>query len=129
MLDKSKFNRRLNPIGRLMYDLFTQVGDYLKAFCSELHYIVTSFPVAVSDNIRIMNSKLMQSKKGRGFTASLRRFFYGVKVQLLTTSSGIPAAFCFAPGNQGGVKSTEKIMHGLPPEASVYGELHIQIIK
>ena len=122
MLDKSRFNRRLHHIGRLMYDLFTQVGDYLKAFCSELDYIIDSFPVAVCDNIRIMNSKLVQGKKWRGYTASMRRYFYGVKVQLLTTGSGIPVAFCFTPGNQGDVKSLEKIIHGLPPEASVYGD-------
>jgi hypothetical protein len=81
MLDKSRFNRRLHRIGRLLYDLFTQVGCYLKEFCCELHYILDSFPVAVCDNIRIMNSKLVQGSKWRGYTASMRRYFYGVKVQ------------------------------------------------
>lgn len=122
MLDKSRFNRRLHRIGRLLYDLFTQVGSYLKAFCCELHYIIDSFPVAVCDNIRIMNSKIVQGNKWRGYTASMKRYFYGVKVQLLTTGSGIPVAFCFTPGKVADVKSLEKIVSGLPPEASVYGD-------
>ena len=122
MLDKSRFNRRLHQIGRLLYDLFTQVGCYLKDVCCELHYIIDSFPVAVCDNIRIMNCKLVNGKKWRGYTASMKRYFYGVKVQLLTTGSGIPVAFCFTPGNQADIKSLEKIVRGLPPEASVYAD-------
>lgn len=122
MLDKSRFNRRLHQIGRLLYDLFNQVGVHLKALSCELHYIIDSFPVAVCDNIRIMNSKLVTGNKWRGYTASMKRFFYGVKVQLLTTGSGIPVAFCFTPGKQADVKSLEKIVAGLPPEASVYGD-------
>jgi DDE family transposase len=122
MLDKSRFNRRLHQIGRLLYELFRQVGCYLKDVCCELHYIIDSFPVAVCDNIRIMNCKLVKGKKWRGYTASMRRYFYGVKVQLLTTGSGIPVAFCFTPGNQADIKSLQKIVSGLPPEASVYAD-------
>jgi len=122
MLDKSRFNRRLHQIGRLLYDLFTQVGSYLKEFCCELHYIIDSFPVAICDNIRIMNSKIVKGNKWRGYTASMRRYFYGVKVQLLTTGAGIPVAFCFTPGKQADIKSLERIVSGLPPEASVYAD-------
>lgn len=122
MLDKSRFNRRLHKIGRLLYDLFTQVGIYLKTMTCELCYILDSFPVAVCDNIRIMNSKLVKGQKWRGYTASMHRYFYGVKVQLLTTGSGIPVAFCFTPGYQADVKSLEKIVSGLPPEARVYAD-------
>ncbi len=63
MLDKSRFNRRLHKIGSLLYDLFDQVGSYLKMISRELHYISDSFPVAVCDNIRIMSCKLVKGKK------------------------------------------------------------------
>ena len=69
-----------------------------------------------------MNSKIVKRKKWRGYTASMRRYFYGVKVQLLTTGSGILVNFCFAPDNQADVKSLEKIILELPPEESVYGD-------
>lgn len=122
MLDKSRFNRRLHAIGKLLHDLFLQVGSYLKELRSEMHYIIDSFPVAICDNIRIEKSKIIKGKKWRGYTASMRRYFYGVKVQLLTTGSGIPVAFCFTPGKQADVKALEKIIRDLPPEASVYGD-------
>lgn len=122
MLDKSRFNRRLHAIGRLLYDLFAQVGRYFKEVRCEMHYIIDSFPVAVCDNIRIMQSKIVKGKKWRGYTASMKRFFFGVKVQLLTTGSGIPIAFCFTPGREADVKALDKIVQELPPEASVYGD-------
>ncbi len=87
-----------------------------------MHYIIDSFPVAICDNIRIVKSKIIKGKKWRGYTASMRRYFYGVKVQLLTTGSGIPVAFCFTPGKQADVKALDKIIREFPPEASVYGD-------
>jgi hypothetical protein len=122
MLSESRFNRRLHAIGELLYELFLQIGMYLKDVCCEMHYIIDSFPVAVCDNIRILQSKLVKGKKWRGYTASMRRYFYGVKVQLLVTGSGIPIAFCFTPGKQADVKSLERIIGTLPPEASVYAD-------
>lgn len=122
MLDKSRFNRRLHAIGKLLYDLFAQVGRYFKELRCEMHYIIDSFPVAVCDNIRIMKSKLIKGEKWRGYTASMKRYFYGVKVQLLTTGNGIPIAFHFTPGKQADVKALDKILRELPPESSVYGD-------
>jgi hypothetical protein len=122
MISVSRFNRRLHAIGELLYKLFLQVGVYLKDVCCEMHYIIDSFPVAVCDNIRILQSKIVKGKKWRGYTASMKRYFYGVKVQLLVTGKGIPIAFCFTPGKQADVKSLERIIGTLPPESSVYAD-------
>lgn len=122
MLEKSRFCRRLHKLGTLLYELFVKVGMYLKEICCELEYILDSFPVAVCDNIRIERSKLLRGKKWRGYTASLRRYFYGVKVQLLVTQSGIPVEFCFVPGKQADVKAMERILANLPAESKVYAD-------
>lgn len=122
MVSESRFNRRLHAVGYLLYKLFLQIGIYLKDVCCEMHYIIDSFPVAVCDNIRILQSKIVKGKKWRGYTASMRRYFYGVKVQLMVTGSGIPIAFCFTAGKEGDVKSLERIIGTLPPEASVYAD-------
>ena len=122
MLDKSRFSRRLHSVGNLVYKLFLQMGCFLKDITCEMHYILDSFPVAVCDNIRIAKSKLLTGKKWRGYTASMHRYFYGVKVQLLTTGSGIPVGFFFVPGKQADVKALEKIIVNLPPESKVYAD-------
>jgi hypothetical protein len=46
MLDKSRFNRRLHKVGKLLYELFEIVSSYFKNFCCEMQYIIDSFPVA-----------------------------------------------------------------------------------
>lgn len=122
MLDKSKFNRRLHKIGKLLYELFEIVSSYYKDLCCELHYIIDSFPVAVCNNMRIANCKIFKDKKWRGYTASMRNYFYGVKVQLLTTKDGIPIAFHFTPGKTGDAKALGKMIDKLPAEASLYGD-------
>lgn len=122
MLDKSRFNRRLHKIGKLLYELFEIVSSYYKDLCCELHYIIDSFPVAVCNNMRIANCKILKDKKWRGYTASMRNYFYGIKVQLLTTKDGIPIAFHFTPGKTGDAKALGKMIDKLPAEASLYGD-------
>lgn len=122
MLDKSRFNRRLHKIGSLLYDLFEAVSSYFKDMCCEMHYIIDSFPVAVCNNMRIRNCKILTDKKWRGYTASMRNYFYGVKVQLVTTKDGVPIAFHFTPGKTADVKALAKIIDKLPPEACLYGD-------
>ena len=73
MLEKSRFNRRLHNISMLMNDLFHQVGMILKESSDCTEYLLDSFPVAMCDNIRIFNVKLIKSEDYRGYIAmSLR---------------------------------------------------------
>jgi hypothetical protein len=122
MLEASRFNRRLHKIGKLLYELFEIISSYFKDFCCEMHYIIDSFPVAVCNNMRISNCKILKEQKYRGYTASMRNYFYGVKVQLLTTKDGIPIAFHFTPGKTADAKAIGKMIDKLPPEASIYGD-------
>jgi Transposase DDE domain len=122
MLDTSRFNRRLHKIANLLYELFEIISSYFKDFCCEMHYIIDSFPVAVCHNMRIANCKILKEEKWRGYTASMRNYFYGVKVQLLTTKDGIPIAFHFTPGKTGDAKAIGKMIDKLPAEASLYGD-------
>ena len=87
-----------------------------------MHYIIDSFPVAVCNNMRIANCKILKEKKWRGYTASMRNYFYGAKVQLLTTKDGIPIAFHFTSGKTSDAKAIGKMIDKLPAEASLYGD-------
>lgn len=74
-----------------------------------MYYIIDSFPVGIFDNIRIMKSRTVGGKKWRGYTASMRRYFYEVNVQLVITGSGIPIAFHFTIDKQAVVKALIKL--------------------
>lgn len=98
MLDKSRFNRRLHRLFLPLLDLFDYLGSILKQINPTTEYLLDSFPVSICDNIRISRVRLVRSQDYRGYIASKRRFFYGIRVQLLATSTGIPVEFAFLTG-------------------------------
>lgn len=98
MLSKSRFNRRLHLIRDLIVDLFFQLSALIKELNISSEYIIDSFPIHTCDNIRIPNSKLIQGETYRGKKVSMRRYFYGYNVHILSTVDGIPVEYTFLPG-------------------------------
>jgi len=122
MLDKSRFCRRLHGLTELVCSLFFQLGQHLKDIAGACDYVIDSFPIAVCDNIRISRSKLLKGEQWRGKQASMRRYFYGVKVQVLMTASGIPVEFCFVPGSESDVQALKKLPLAVAEESTIYGD-------
>lgn len=122
MLEKSRFNRRLHGISMLMNDLFDQMGMILKQTSDCTEYLLDSFSIPICDNIRIFNAKLIKSEDYRGYIASKKRYFYGVRVQLLTTKSGIPVEFVFMPGSASDIRALNALPLNLPPGSEVYAD-------
>lgn len=122
MLDKSRFNRRLHALSDLFFVMIFQVGHHLKSIAGAAEYVIDSFPVAVCDNIRISRCKLLKGKQWRGKQCSMRRYFYGVKVQMLVTRTGVPVEFCFVPGSESDVQGLKKLPLSVAPESKIYGD-------
>ena len=130
MLEKSRFNRRLHRVLMLINDLFHQIGMILKEIDDSTEYLLDSFPVAMCDNIcpsdtlreRIFNVKLIKSEELLGYIASKKRYFYGVRVQLLTTKTGVPVEFVFMPGSASDVRGLNALPLNLPPGSEVYSD-------
>lgn len=99
MLSRSRLNRRIHRLNSLLHMIFHQLGSVLKDLNWESRYLLDSFPVAVCDNIRIARCRLVKSELYRGRIQSKRRYFYGVKVQVMTTIDGVPTEFCILPGS------------------------------
>ena len=122
MLEESRFNRRLHSLGNMLYELFHLIASLYKDFTCEMNYIIDSFPVPICQNIRINRCRIAKGKQYRGYTASMRTYFYGINVQLVTTEKGIPIAFHFTVGKMADVKALDKITENFPPEARLYGD-------
>jgi hypothetical protein len=122
MLDKSRFNRRLHQISDLLFMMFYQIGHCLKTAAGASEYVIDSFPVAVCDNIRIRRCKILKGKQWHGKQCSMRRYFYGVKVQVLINTQGIPVEFCFVPGSESDVQALKKLPLTVSPESNIYGD-------
>lgn len=122
MLEKSRFCRRWNQLSMLLDDLFHQLGMVLKQLNGSTEYLLDSFPVAVCDNIRIFRARLVKSEEYRGYIASKKRYFYGVRVQLLSTKDGIPVECVFLPGCANDVRGLKALPLNLPQGSEVYGD-------
>ena len=99
MLSRSRFSRRLHRLADLLDLVFHRLGLVVKDLNWESRYLLDSFPVPVCDNIRIDRCRIVTDKAYRGRIQSKRRYFYGVKVQVITTADGIPTEFCIVPGS------------------------------
>ena len=74
------------------------------------------------EHIRSFNVKLINSEEYRGYIASKKLYFYGVRVQLLTIKSGIPVEFVFLPGSAADVRALNALPLNLPPGSEVYSD-------
>lgn len=122
MVDKSRFCRRLHGLDTLLWKLFFQIGQYVKDVAGASDYVIDSFPVAVCDNIRIARCRMLKGKQWRGKQCSMRRYFYGIKVQVLTTTTGIPVEFCFVPGSESDVQALKKLPMSVSAESNIYAD-------
>jgi len=119
MVDKSRCCRRLHRLSDFLLALFYTLGQQLRDMAGAATCRLDSFAVAVCDNIRISRSKILQGELFRGEHASMRRFFYGVRVQVLTLS-GIPVEFCMVPGAEHDSQSLGKLPFDVAPESIIY---------
>lgn len=122
MLSRSRFCRRLHAVADLVYDIFHQLGMILKQINISTEYLIDSFPVSVCHNIRIPRCRIAHSEEFRGYIASKKEYFFGVRIHVLTTSDGIPVEFAFLPGGAHDSRGFGILNFALPPGSDVYAD-------
>ena len=122
MLEKSAFNRRLHRLATTLSVLFYYLADFFKVLNLSNQYLIDSFPVAVCDNIRIGRSRLVKGEEYRGKIASKRRFFFGFRIQLVTTADKQPVQFFILPGSYVDVTALQMMHLNLPTGSEVFGD-------
>ena len=122
VLKKSGFTKRLHRLKETLMFILLRIGRVFKYICCEMEYIIDSFPVKACHNIRISRCKLFRDEKYRGWNASKRENFYGVKIQLITTADGIPVEMYLVEGAEHDSQILKRMYHDLPVESSLYGD-------
>ena len=122
-LDKSNFNRHLHRLLAILMSIFTALGQTLKELNTQSRYLIDSFPVAVCKNIRIKRNKLLKAEEAfRGYNASKRQYFYGFKVQVVTTEAGSPVDFYITAGSIHDNTALQAMHLDLPEGSEVYAD-------
>ena len=122
MLGKSRFSRRLNRISHLFVSCFNLIGQYWKEINEEDIYAIDTFPIPVCDNIRIFRAKIYQDEAYRGYIASKKRYFYGLKVHMMVTQQGEPVEFFISAGSFSDVDCLDQFDFDLPSGSTVYAD-------
>ena len=123
MLSRSRFNRRLHRVEPILLMLFECLGQAWKQLNTESVYSIDSFPIAVCDNIRIPRSKIYDgNEEYRGYQASKKRYFYGLKIHLMVTASREPVEFFLTSGSFADVKGLGVFPFALPEGSVVYAD-------
>ena len=122
MLSRSRFNRRLHRIADLFLTLFLRLGETWKKLNEGSVYVIDSYPIAVCDNYRIQRSKLYHGEDFRGYIASKKRYFYGLRIHILVTEQGEPVEFFLEPGAFSDTRALSLYNFDLPNNSFVTGD-------
>jgi hypothetical protein len=122
MLSRSRFNRRLHRIADLFLTLFLRLGEAWKKLNEKSVYVIDSYPIAVCDNYRIKRSNIYRGEDFRGYIASKKRYFYGLRIHILVTEQGEPVEFFLEPGAFSDTSALGLYHFDLPEGAFVTGD-------
>lgn len=120
LLSKRRFNRRLHAIPECLWQgLFHLLSEAAKHLNTSGEYSVDSCPVPVCDNIRIRRCPLYRGEAYRGYLASTRRYFFGLRIHLLVTVTGQPVEFVLAPGAHADITVFKALALDLPQGSTI----------
>lgn len=122
MLRKSRLSRRLHRIKDLLIIVLRVLGNIWKTLNADAIYVIDSLPVAVCDNRRIPRAKIYSHEEFRGYQASKKRYFYGLKIHLMVTQDGQPVECFLTPGSFGDVDALKAYTYELPEGAIIYAD-------
>lgn len=119
MLDKSKYCRQLYRYYYLLVSMFFQIGSKLKAIAGAASYVLDSFPSTVCDNMFISRCHILRGNEWKSRHASMHRYFYGVKVQVLTLDS-IPVEFFIVASKENESRALNRKDFEVVPVSCIY---------
>ena len=122
MLSKSRFCRRLHRLFLPMLELFDYLSTVIKSLNQSSEYRLDSFPVPLCDNIPIPRARIVHSEDYRGYIASKKRYFYGIRVHLISTLEGIPVEFVILPGEANDTRGLDALPLNFPKGSQIYAD-------
>ena len=121
-LSSSRFIRRLHRCVPLITPLFHVLASLAHDTNTESLYIIDSFPLPACDNIRIRRCRRYRGEAWRGYQASKRRYFYGLKIHLMVTAQGQPVEFFLSPGSLSDTAALKLYAFDIPEGATITGD-------
>lgn len=119
---KSRFNRRLHRLPETLWQFALYVLAQIHQQEGNPEAIVDTFPVPVCRNIRIRQCRIYRQEAFRGYNASKKEYFYGLKVSLVVTVSGKPVEILLVPGSLSDIAALRSMNLNLPDGTTLYAD-------
>lgn len=99
ILSESQFLRRIKNIPQNIWSKVLRILARKANAYENSEYVIDSFPYPICHNMRILQSRIVQGPQYRGYTASKKEYFYGLKIHTIIGRNGIPISFECTPGS------------------------------
>lgn len=115
-ISEGRLNRRIHAISIEWWIAFNALCHQIVAGDSRPRkYAVDSFPLPVCAKVRANRCRLFPGKVYRGYTASKKEYFHGLKCHAVVAGSGQLITFLLAPGSYHDMTAVRHIDLGMIP--------------
>lgn len=123
MLSESRLNRRMHEIDiSIWQSIFWTISRLFSEKEENLEYLVDSMPVEVCMNVRSYRCRLLSGKQYIGFCKAKKKFYYGFKLHMITTTKGKPIEFTITPASVADITALKIMDIDLSPSSTIYGD-------
>ena len=116
-LSPSRFNRRLHALADWFALLLDLLGDL---FAAGEVFVLDSLPLPVCRRVRARRCRKVRGREYCGYCAAKREKFFGWRLHLVTTATGVPVAFSLLPAAFHDLTPVHEVTFPLPRAARVY---------
>jgi hypothetical protein len=115
----SRFNRRLHALAAWVEGLLETLGSL---FATGKAFVLDSLPLPVCRRVRARRCRKVRGKAYCGYCAAKREPFFGWRLHLVTTPTGVPVAFAILPGGLHDLTPVHESTVALAAGACAYGD-------
>jgi len=122
-ISPSRFNRRLHALADGL-DLLTDTRGALivQAQAAICDVVLGSLPLPVCRRVRARRCRKVQGRPYCGYCAAKKERFFGWRLHLVCTTTGVPVASVLLPASYHDLTPIHELPSGLPPGAWVYAD-------
>jgi len=118
-LSLSRFNRRLHALS----DWLAGIVGLLTEVCRRGEvFIMDSMPLPVCRRVRARRCKKVRGKAFCGYCAAKKEKFFGWRLHLICTPTGVPVSFDLLPASEQDLSPIHELMFSLPQGAAVFAD-------
>jgi hypothetical protein len=118
-IDVTRFNRRLHKLADWLAFIATTLGEIL---CTGEVFVIDSLPLPVCRRVRARRCRKVRGRAYCGYCAAKKEKFFGWRLHLICTPSGIPVSFQLLPAAFHDLTPLHELAYVLPKGARLFAD-------